>query len=100
MRSVVLDTETTGLNAGLGDRIIELGGIEVLSRRVTGNHFHRYINPERESEQGALKGHGITYEVLQDKPKVREIVAEVLDYIPGAELVVHNAAFHGAVPDV
>ena len=93
MRSVVLDTETTGLNAGLGDRIIELGGIEVLSRRVTGNHFHRYINPERESEQGALKVHGITHEFLQDKPKFREIVAEFLDYIQGAELVIHNAAF-------
>src|SRR5947209_13416663 len=93
MRSVVLDTETTGLNAGLGDRIIAFGGIEVLRRRDTGNHFHRYINPERESEQGALKVHGITYEFLQDKPKFREIVAEFLDYIQGAELVIHNAAF-------
>src|SRR5437879_6560989 len=93
MRSVVLDTETTGLNAGLGDRIIELGCIEVLSRRVTGNHFHRYINPERESEQGALKVHGIDHEFLQDKPKFREIAAEFLDYIQGAELVIHNAAF-------
>jgi len=87
MRSVVLDTETTGLNAGLGDRIIELGCIEVLSRRVTGNHFHRYINPERESEEGALKVHGIDHEFLQDKPKFREISAEFLDYIQGAELV-------------
>ncbi|TMH83461.1 MAG: DNA polymerase III subunit epsilon [Betaproteobacteria bacterium] len=93
MRSVVLDTETTGLNAGLGDRIIELGCIEVLSRRVTGNHFHRYINPERESEEGALKVHGIDHEFLQDKPKFREISAEFLDYIQGAELVIHNAAF-------
>jgi DNA polymerase III subunit epsilon len=93
MRSVVLDTETTGLNAGLGDRIVELGCIEVLSRRVTGNHFHRYINPERESEQGALKVHGIDQEFLQDKPKFREIAAEFLDYIHGAELVIHNAAF-------
>src|SRR5258708_15013106 len=93
MRSVVLDTETTGLNAGLGDRIIELGCIEVLSRRVTGNHFHRYINPERESEEGALKVHGINQEFLQDNPKFREIAAEFLDYIHGAELVIHNAAF-------
>src|SRR6266571_5068006 len=93
MRSVVLDTETTGLNAGLGDRIIELGCIEVLSRRVTGNHFHRYINPERQSEDGALKVHGISHEFLQDKPKFREIVAEFLDYVQGAELVIHNAAF-------
>src|SRR5258708_18838684 len=93
MRSVVLDSETTGLNAGLGDRIIELGCSEVLSRRVTGNHFHRYINPERESEDGALKVHGISHEFLQDKPKFREIVAEFLDYVQGAELVIHNAAF-------
>ena len=93
MRRVVLDTETTGLSAGLGDRIIELGCIEVLNRQVTGNHFHRYINPERESEVGALKVHGITHEFLQDKPKFGEIVAEFLDYIQGAELVIHNAAF-------
>ena len=93
MRSIVLDTETTGLNAGLGDRIVELGCIEVLNRRVTENHFHRYINPERESEVGALKVHGITNEFLQDKPKFREIAAEFLDYIRGAELVIHNAAF-------
>jgi DNA polymerase-3 subunit epsilon len=93
MRTVVLDTETTGLNAGLGDRIIELGCIEVLNRRVTGNHFHRYINPERKSEDGALKVHGISQEFLEDKPKFREIAAEFLDYIQGAELVIHNAAF-------
>jgi DNA polymerase-3 subunit epsilon len=93
MRIVVLDTETTGLNAGLGDRIVELGCIEILNRRVTGNHFHRYINPERESEIGALKVHGITNEFLQDKPKFYEIAAEFLDYIQGAELVIHNAAF-------
>jgi len=93
MRRVVLDTETTGLSPGLGDRIIELGCIEVLNRQVTGNHFHRYINPERESEVGALKVHGITHEFLQDKPKFGEIVAEFLDYIQGAELVIHNAAF-------
>jgi len=89
----VLDTETTGLNAALGDRIIELGCIEVLNRRVTGNQFHRYVNPERDSETGALKVHGISSEFLQDKPKFGEIVAEFLDYIQGAELVIHNAAF-------
>jgi DNA polymerase-3 subunit epsilon len=93
MRSVVLDTETTGLNAALGDRIIEIGCIEVLNRRVTGNHFHHYVNPERKSEDGALKVHGITQEFLEDKPKFREIAAELLDYIQGAELVIHNAAF-------
>jgi DNA polymerase-3 subunit epsilon len=93
MRTVVLDTETTGLNASLGDRIVELGCIEVANRRVTGNHFHHYINPERRSEDGALKVHGITQEFLEDKPKFREIAAEFLDYIRGAELVIHNAAF-------
>jgi DNA polymerase-3 subunit epsilon len=93
MRRVVLDTETTGLNAGLGDRIIEIGCIEILNRRVTENHFHRYVNPERKSEEGALRVHGITGEFLQDKPKFGEIAAELLDYIRGAELVIHNAAF-------
>jgi DNA polymerase-3 subunit epsilon len=93
MRRVVLDTETTGLNAGLGDRIIELGCIEILNRRVTGNHFHHYVNPERKSEDGALKVHGITQEFLEDKPKFREIAAEFLEYIRGSELVIHNAAF-------
>ena len=93
MRRIVLDTETTGLNAALGDRIIELGCVEILNRSVTGNHFHRYVNPERRSEEGALRVHGITGEFLQDKPKFREIAAEFLDYIRGAELVIHNAAF-------
>ena len=93
MRRIVLDTETTGLNARLGDRIIELGCVEILDRRLTGNHFHRYVNPERESEAGALKVHGITSEFLQDKPKFREVSAEFLDYVRGAELVIHNAAF-------
>ena len=93
MRLIILDTETTGLNSRLGDRIIEVGCIEVLNRRTTGNHFHRYVNPERRSEEGALKVHGITDEFLQDKPKFREIAAEFLDYIRGAELVIHNAAF-------
>ena len=93
MRTIVLDTETTGLNARLGDRVIELGCVEILNRRLTGNHFHRYVNPERESEEGALKVHGITGEFLQDKPKFREVAAEFLDYVRSAELVIHNAAF-------
>jgi DNA polymerase-3 subunit epsilon len=93
MRKVVLDTETTGLNAGLGDRIIELGCIEILNRRVTGNHFHHYVNPERKSEDGALKVHGITQEFLEDKPKFREIADEFLEYVRGAELIIHNAPF-------
>jgi DNA polymerase-3 subunit epsilon len=93
MRRIVLDTETTGLNARLGDRIIELGCVEIMDRRLTGNHFHRYVNPERESEEGALKVHGITGEFLQDKPRFGEITSEFLDYVRGAELVIHNAAF-------
>ncbi len=93
MRRIVLDAETTGLNARLGDRIIELGCVEIVSRRLTGNHFHRYVNPERDSEEGALKVHGLTREFLQDKPKFREIASELLDYVRGAELVIHNAAF-------
>jgi DNA polymerase III subunit epsilon len=93
MRCIVLDTETTGLNASLGDRIIELGCIEILNRRPTGNDFHRYVNPERASEEGALKVHGITSEFLRDKPKFAEIAAELLEYLRGAEVVIHNAAF-------
>jgi DNA polymerase-3 subunit epsilon len=93
MRRIVLDTETTGLNAGLGDRVIEIGCIEILNRRVTDNQFHRYVNPERRSEEGALKVHGITGEFLQDKPKFREVAADFLEYIRGAELIIHNAAF-------
>lgn len=93
MRQVVLDTETTGLNAKLGDRIIEIGCIEILNRRLTGNRFHRYVNPERESEAGALAVHGISREFLQDKPKFREIVGDFLDYLRGAQVIIHNAPF-------
>ncbi len=93
MRCIVLDTETTGLNAALGDRIIELGCVEILNRRPTGNDFHRYVNPERSSEEGARKVHGIDDEFLRDKPKFAEIAAELLEYLRGAEVVIHNAAF-------
>ena len=92
-RQVVLDTETTGLNAGLGDRVIEIGCIELRSRRVTERHFHQYVNPERPIEEGALKVHGLTDEFLADKPKFAEVAAEFLDYVRGAELIIHNAAF-------
>jgi DNA polymerase III subunit epsilon len=93
MRCIVLDTETTGLNAALGDRIIELGCIEILNRRPTGNDFHRYVNPGRSSEEGARKVHGIDDEFLRDKPGFGEIAAELLEYLRGAEVVIHNAAF-------
>jgi DNA polymerase-3 subunit epsilon len=89
----VLDTETTGLSASLGDRVIEVGCIELLSRRVSDNHFHRYVNPERRSEEGALRVHGLTDEFLADKPKFAEIATPFLDYVRGAELVIHNADF-------
>ena len=92
-RQVVLDTETTGLNAGLGDRVIEIGCIELLSRRVTERHFHQYVNPERAIEEGALKVHGLSDEFLADKPKFAEVAAAFLDYVRGAELVIHNASF-------
>ncbi|HSD42275.1 MAG TPA: DNA polymerase III subunit epsilon [Burkholderiales bacterium] len=93
MKQIVLDTETTGLNARLGDRIIEIGCVELASRHLTGNHFHRYLNPEREIEEGALRVHGITNEFLQDKPRFADVAREFLEYVAGAELVIHNAAF-------
>ena len=92
-RQIVLDTETTGLEPELGHRVIELGAVEMMNRRPTGNHFHYYVNPERESDEAALQVHGISNEVLLDKPKFAEIAAQFLDYISGAELVIHNAAF-------
>ena len=92
-RQIVLDTETTGLNAKLGDRVIEIGCLELLNRRPTGNHFHRYLNPERASDEGAVKVHGISDEFLLDKPRFREIAAEFIEYIRDAELIIHNAPF-------
>lgn len=92
-RQIVLDTETTGLNPRQGNRIIEIGCVELVNRKLTGNNFHRYINPERDSEEGALAVHGLTTEFLSDKPKFSEIVEEFLEYIQGAELIIHNAPF-------
>jgi DNA polymerase-3 subunit epsilon len=92
-RQILLDTETTGLNAKLGDRVIEIGCVELLSRHVTDRQFHRYINPEREIEEGAAKVHGLTAEFLADKPKFADIAREFVDYVSGAELIIHNAAF-------
>lgn len=93
MRQIILDTETTGLDPAQGHRVIEIGGVEIVNRQPTGRHFHRYVNPERDIEEGALQVHGITEEFLQDKPKFREIANEFLDYVKGAELVIHNAPF-------
>ena len=99
MRQIILDTETTGLDPALGHRVLEIAGVEVINRRLTGNNFHRYINPGRDSEDGALQVHGLTSEFLADKPKFADIVAEFLDYASGAELVIHNAAFDIAFLD-
>ena len=93
MRQIVLDTETTGLEPELGHRIIEIAGVELVNRRFTGNDFHRYFNPGRESDAGALEVHGLTAEFLSDKPKFRDVAAEFLDYLGGSELVIHNSAF-------
>ncbi len=93
MRQIVLDTETTGLYANDGDRIIEIGCVEVLSRHVTDNYFHHYINPERDSHPDALAVHGLTTEFLSDKPRFAEIAQAFCDYIKGAELIIHNAPF-------
>ena len=93
MRQIVLDTETTGLEVSLGHRIIEIGCIELVNRRVTGNHWHHYINPGREIDSGAFEVHGISTEFLQDKHRFAELAEEFRDYVAGAELVIHNAPF-------
>jgi DNA polymerase-3 subunit epsilon len=93
MRQIVLDTETTGLSAEGGDRIIELGCVELYARKLTGNNLHFYFNPERDSHEDALKVHGISNEFLRDKPKFAELSEEILDYLSDAELIIHNAAF-------
>ena len=93
MRQIVLDTETTGLSAENGDRIIEIGCVELLGRKITGNHFHHYINPQRDSHEDALKVHGISNEFLRDKPEFEVFAADFLSFIAGAEIIIHNAAF-------
>ena len=93
MRQIVLDTETTGLEVSQGHRIIEIGCVELQNRRLTGNHFHQYINPRREIDQGAIEVHGITNEFLADKARFADIADDLLAYLGGAELVIHNAPF-------
>ncbi|MBL3556817.1 MULTISPECIES: DNA polymerase III subunit epsilon [Marinobacter] len=93
MRQIVLDTETTGIDPAEGHRIIEIGCVELMERQTTGRHYHVYINPEREVEAEAIGVHGITNEFLADKPKFADIAAEFFEFIKGAELVIHNAAF-------
>jgi DNA polymerase-3 subunit epsilon len=93
MRQIVLDTETTGLSAEAGDRIIELGCVELFARKLTGNNLHFYFNPGRDSHEDALRVHGISNEFLRDKPKFAELADEILAYLEGAEIIIHNAAF-------
>ena len=93
MRIVVLDTETTGLEPSRGHRIIEIGCVELVNRRLTGNHYHVYINPQREVDEGAMEVHGITNEFLADKPLFEDIAEEFVNFVKGAELVIHNAPF-------
>ncbi len=93
MRQVVLDTETTGLEPAEGHRIIEIGCVEVLNRRITGVHYHQYLRPDREIDEGALQVHGITGEYLRDCPRFQDIVGEFLAFIKGTELIIHNAPF-------
>ncbi len=93
MRQIFFDTETTGLEADKGDRIIEIGCVEMINRQLTGNNLHLYINPERASHEDALRVHGLTEEFLSDKPKFAEIVDQLLAFLAGAELVIHNAPF-------
>ncbi len=93
MRQIVLDTETTGLSTRDGNRIIEVGCVELMNRKKTGNTYHVYINPERESEAGALAVHGLDSEFLKDKPVFSEVVQDLMDFLQGAELIIHNAPF-------
>jgi DNA polymerase-3 subunit epsilon len=93
MRQIVLDTETTGLSAQNGDRIIEIGCVELLHRKLTGRNLHFYVNPERDSHEDALRVHGISNEFLRDKPKFAAIADELMDYVQDAELIIHNAPF-------
>jgi DNA polymerase-3 subunit epsilon len=92
-RQIVLDTETTGLSAENGDRVIELGCVELFNRKLTGNDLHIYFNPERESHEDALKVHGLTTDFLRDKPKFAMLAIDIVDYLRDAELIIHNAAF-------
>lgn len=93
MRQIFLDTETTGLNADSGDRIIEIGCVELLNRKLSGSNFHHYVNPERASHEDAIRVHGISNEFLQDKPRFAAIADDLIEYLRGAELIIHNASF-------
>ena len=93
MRQIVLDTETTGLDPKQGHKIIEIGCVEMINRRLTGNNYHQYIQPDREIDEGAQAVHGISNEFLSDKPRFTDVVKDFIEYIDGAELIIHNAPF-------
>lgn len=93
MRQIVLDTETTGLEHAQGHRLIEVGCVELINRRLTGRHYHQYINPQREIDAGAMEVHGITNEFVRDKPTFDLVVDEFIEFVSGAELIIHNAPF-------
>jgi|HubBroStandDraft_5_1064220.scaffolds.fasta_scaffold116297_2 DNA polymerase-3 subunit epsilon len=99
MRQIILDTETTGLDAAQEHRIIEIGCLELVSRRPTGRHFHQYLNPERDIDEGAVAVHGITRARLEPEPKFAQIAAQLIEFLKGAELIIHNAAFDVAFLD-
>jgi len=99
MRQIVLDTETTGLDPKLGNRIIEIGCVELVNRRLSGRNLHFYINPERDSEEGALRVHGLTREFLGDKPKFADVAEAIRSYVLDAEIIIHNAPFDLAFLD-
>jgi DNA polymerase III subunit epsilon len=92
MRQIILDTETTGLEPA-SHRIVEIGCVELVNRRLTGNNFHRYLNPDRESDEAALEVHGLTTEFLADKPRFTEVAEELIAFVSGAEIIIHNASF-------
>jgi DNA polymerase-3 subunit epsilon len=92
-RQIVLDTETTGLEPSQGHRVIEIGCVELINRRLTGNNYHQYLQPDREIDEGALQVHGISNEFLRDKPRFNDIVDDLMNYLKGAELIIHNAPF-------
>ncbi len=99
MRQIVLDTETTGLEPEKGHRVVEIGGVEVIDRKLTGQHFHSYLNPEREVDDAAYEIHGLSDKFLSSQPLFKEIAADFLSYIEDAELIIHNAPFDVAFLD-
>lgn len=99
MRQVILDTETTGLDPALGHRIVEVACVEIVNRRITERTFHQYVNPERPSDPGALAVHGLTQEFLSEKPRFRDVVRDLIEFVTGSELIIHNAPFDLAFLD-